>query len=416
MEATISDSGRNHLFCVGLSHRTTDIGLREKIYVRPAHLQASLEELRDGLGIQEAVILSTCNRFEIYTTGEPDGLKHWISSRAGERAAEVSKMLALFRQLEAIRHLFSVAGGLEAQVLGETQILGQVREAYEAAQKIRMTGPALNTLFQRAITVGKRLRRETRLSETPVSVSSVAVRLCEKIFGNLAGHRALIVGAGEISSLAAEQLFERGAKLTIFSTRGREAAESLAQLLASPCRPMEDLPLLLAQADIIVSASGAPHILVKKSEIQEAQHQRNFRPLLLVDLAIPRDIDPEVEKLENVFLYNLDDLQGIAEEHRREREKEIPKCEEIIHEEAGLFWEATTGAEHESTLRRFHEQIAHVVDQELTRAGISGMPLESLRKSIPNRILSEAFKRSRGHLAADERQALLKALKEFFGL
>lgn len=416
MADIISNSAEGDLFCVGLSHRTTDLVLREKIYVRPAVLPTVLEQLRRHAGLSEAVILSTCNRFEVYSFNGPAAVSGWIASMAPEVSSDLTDKLQTWQKKDSVRHLFSVASGLEAQIIGETQILGQVKDAYETAKRLGMTGPMLNTLFQRALAVGKRVRTETKLAETPISVSSVSVRLCEKIFGNLSGRQVLVIGAGEISCLAAEHLYERGAKLTIFSTRSREHAEALAKTVAAPCYPLDGVRSHLAAADIVISGSGAPHILLSAQDIRQAQSQRKSRLLFLIDLAIPRDIDPAAAGMENVFLYNLDDLDGIAKEHRREREREIPRCEEIVQEETELFWDRLTGAVEENALHRFHSRISDVVEQELQRSGITGNALESLKKSIPNRILSEAFKRSRGEIDERDRQTFLKALKEFFGL
>ncbi len=401
---------------MGLSHHTTGLTLREKFYVRPGALTETLKSFRQDTGIGRAVIVSTCNRFEIYATrGSPDAAA-WILGRAPEIADQMQGRMTPRTGIDAITHLFSVAAGLDAQVLGETQILGQVRDSYEAARIVGMTDAGLNMLFQRALSVGKRVRAETKLAETPVSVSSIAVRLCEKIFDTLKNRHALVVGAGEISSLAAEHLVERGARITIFSTRRRESAEDLARALSSPCQPVENLPGQLAGADIVVSSSGAPHALITAEHVRQAQFIRNGRPLFLVDLAVPRNIAADAANFENVFLYNLDDLDAIAAEHRREREKEIPKCEHLIRDEADAFWAAWDSAAQEDTLRRFHSRIADVVDQELMRSGVDGTAREALKKSIPNRILSEAFRKSRTEMAGHDRHTLLEALKEFFGL
>lgn len=429
MDDINSNPDASQLICVGLSHHTTDLALRETIHVPPKALPAALEQLRDYCKTAsvtppdvtpdaplEAVILSTCNRFEVYSLYAPGAIAGWIAGRAPQIRSELDGRLTTRLDKETVRHLFSVAGGLEAQVVGETQILGQVKDAYETARHAGMTGHILNLLFQRALAVGKRIRTETKLAETPVSVSSVAVRLCEKIFDRLAGRQVLVVGAGEISCLAAEHLFERGAHLTIFSTRSREPAEALAASVSASCLPIESMPSHLADADIVISGSGAPHLLLPADAVRNAQKIRRGRPLFLVDLAVPRNIDPAAAALENVFLYNLDDLDDIARDHRREREKEIPQCERIIQEEADAFWDRMNEATLEEPLRRFHARISGVVEQELRRSGLSGDSLETLKNSIPNRILSEAFKRSRGEFAEQDRQTLLRALKEFFGL
>ncbi len=410
-----SDHLPEELFCVGLSHKTTDLSIREKIHLRPSALKSALERLRGDLSLTEAVILSTCNRFEVYAFNDRDEVRNWIARLSPDLSAGVSEKLETWEDKDSVRHLFSVASGLEAQVVGETQILGQVKDAYEAAREAGMTGGMLNPLFQRALAVGKRVRTETKLVESPVSVSSVAVRLCEKIYGGLAGRSVLIVGAGEISALAAEQLFERGARLTLFSTRSPESAQKLARVFGVSCHAMDQLPRHLPAADMVISGSGAPHQLISAEDIRQVQRLRKNRLLFLVDLAIPRDIDPAASGVENVFLYNLDDLDGIAQEHRREREQEIPKCERIVLEEAEEFWIRVTGSVEDLALHRFHSHLSDVVDQELRRAGLADETLEALKKSIPNRIMSEAFKRSRAAGPAD-RLTLLRALKEFFGL
>lgn len=416
MENINSEAGPGELFCLGLSHKTTELEIREKIYVRPAALAETLQRFKRDTGIAHAVILSTCNRFELYAHERSDACLAWILSLAPGLEEEIQARRVVRPMEAAVEHLFSVAAGLDAQVLGETQILGQVRDAYEASRQAGMTSSALNTLFQRALSVGKRVRTETRLAETPVSVSSIAVRLCEKIFESLHGRRALVVGAGEIASLAAEHLLERGARITIFSTRRREPAEDLARTLSVDCRPVEDLPACLTDADIVINGSGAPHILLTAEHLRDAHRRRKGRPLFLVDLGVPRNIAPEASELENVFLYNIDDLDAIANEHRREREREIPLCEGMIRSEAQAYRESRSGAAQEETLRRFHSRIADVVEQELLRSGVDGTALEALKKSIPNRILSEAFRKSRAGIADPDRRTLLAALRNFFGL
>lgn len=419
-EAIISDQtvspSAGRLFCLSVTHKTADVSLREKIHVRPADLAETLAGARSAIPTAEMVILSTCNRLEIYATEGEQAARSWLVSRAPELSGEIESRLVTQTERSAVRHLFSVASGLEAQILGETQIMGQVKDAYEAAHRAGLTGSLMNHLFQRALTVGKRVRTETHLAETPVSVSSVAVRLCEKIFGDLSGRLALIVGAGEISWLAAEHLAERGARLAIFSTRGRQNAEEMSRALSAPCYSFDEIKTHLPLADIAVSGSGAPHLLLTEAAVQSAQSARHGRPLFIVDLAVPRNIDPAISGLENVFLYNLDDLDGIAREHRAEREKEIPHCEQIILEEADAFMDRWDGARMEEPLRRFHAKISDVVSQELARAGVNSDQKASLIKSIPNRILSEAFKRSRGDIDESDRETMLKVLKEFFGL
>lgn len=408
----IHSEGFGGLFVVGVDHHAAPLEAREKLHTPPEQLASALASLATVAEPHEAVILSTCNRFEVYGTGSPNLARDWIIDRGGE---SVEPLLTTIRGIDAIRHLFSIAGSIESQIVGETQILGQVKTAYETAYGANLTCALFNVLFQTALSVGKRVRNETRIAETPVSTSSVAVRLFEKIFTGLAGRRVVVIGAGEMARLAAEHLKDRGAVITIVSTRRHSSAEKLANDLSADAVTYDQLEKYLALADGVICGSNAPHVMVTVAHVHSAQTLRRNRPLFLVDLAIPRDVEPAAGDIENVFLYNIDDLEGIAAEHRKEREMEIPKARAIIDEETALFWERHELCAHDEALKNLHSHITSVVAQELSRAGVSPDAADALKKSIPNRVLSEAFKRSRaaGHA---ERRTLSAALRNFFGL
>jgi len=327
---------------VGLSHKTAPLGVREALAFAKEGLVEALGRLRSEVGLAEAMVLSTCNRVEIYGRANESvapALVSFLADYHRRPAGELDPFLYCLEGEPAVRHAFRVAASLDSMVLGEPQILGQVKEAYQVAEKAGALGSVLNALRNRSIAAAKRARTETGIGENAVSVSYVAVELARKIFGELKDRIVLLVGAGKMSELAARHLVRSGARATVLGGRTFEKAEQLAAALGGTAAPFESLRAELMKADIVISGTGAPGIVIGAEDIQAASAERRGRPLFLIDIAVPRDIDPEAAKLSGVFLYDLDDLKSVSEANLRERQKEAAAAETLVEREVHEFLE-----------------------------------------------------------------------------
>ena len=365
---------------IGLSHHSSPVELRERFAFAEAKIPGALRSLRESGVAAEAVILSTCNRVEIYaaTALEPAGafaglknfLRRWgeiaeastISApapapRPGERRGEEAVFsssnppapnlappgpgegvqwsgdeLYTLAEPQSLHHLFKVACGLDSMVLGETEILGQIKQAYTLAHQHGHTGARLNKAFQRAFHVAKHVRTHTDIQRGSISVASVAVELAEKIFSSLKGCDVLVLGAGDTSEKTARALLSRGAQSIAVASRSLERAQILAKEFGGRAVPFDQWTAEFAKIDIVISSTSAPHHILDRAKLEPLMKARHQRPLLLIDIAVPRDVDPEVNFLENVYLYNIDDLQAVADDYLRQRKEEIARCEQIITE------------------------------------------------------------------------------------
>ncbi|HVU09426.1 MAG TPA: glutamyl-tRNA reductase [Verrucomicrobiae bacterium] len=377
-----------NLIVIGLSHHTSPVELRERFAFAESKIPDALKQLRENRIADEAVILSTCNRVEIYAATHLDPAKsfselkqflvRWgetsskpytaspspqrgegwgaeakisnpltpsLSSHRrgeGERSTATSSGDEIYTLTEphSLQHLFKVAGGLDSMVLGETEILGQLKDAYELARKNNSTGARLNKIFQRAFNVAKQIRTETNIQRGSVSVASVAVELAEKIFSSLAEREVLVLGAGDTSEKVARALLSRGAKSIIVANRSFERAEILAKEFSGRAVQFDNWANEFEKIDIAISSTAAPHHILDRAKLEPLMKLRKNRPLLLIDIAVPRDIAPEVNFLENVYLYNIDDLQAIADDYLKQRKEEIVRCEQIIAEKVKPLLEA----------------------------------------------------------------------------
>jgi glutamyl-tRNA reductase len=324
---------------IGLSHHTSPVTIRERFAFAEARIPATLQLLRDSGLADEAVILSTCNRVELYaaTSMEPakafPALQQFLAHCHDYRDPLTDELYKL-GEPASIEHLFKVACGLDSMVLGETEILGQLKKAYELALHNKYTGGLLNKAFQKAFNVAKQIRTETNIQRGSVSVASVAVELAEKIFNSLEDRHVMVIGAGETSEKAARALLSRGAKSVMVSNRSHERAVALAAELNGKAIRFEDWASEFAGIDIVVSSTSAPHYILDRAKLEPLMKLRKNRPLLLIDIAVPRDIEPEVNFLDNVYLYNVDDLQAIAGDYMRQRKEELRRCEAIIADKA----------------------------------------------------------------------------------
>ena len=330
------------ILVIGLSHRSSPVALRERFAFAEARVAAALQLLRDSSGFGEAVILSTCNRVEIYAATALEPLPAFAALEEflftfHEYHEPLTDELYRLREPQSIQHLFKVACGLDSMVLGETEILGQLKRAYQLALEHGHTAGRLNKAFQRAFNVAKHIRTTTHIQRGSVSVGSVSVELAEKIFNSLTGRDVLIIGAGDTSEKSARALVSRGARSIIVANRTYEKAVGLAKELGGRAVHFEELKQEMAAVDIAISSTAAPHYILDRAKIEPVMKLRRGRPLLLIDIAVPRDIEPEVNLMENVYLYNIDDLKAIADGYLKQRQEEIVRCEKIIATKAAAL-------------------------------------------------------------------------------
>ena len=329
------------LFAVGVSHRTAPVELRETVDFTRRGLAAAIEALRQRNLARELVVLSTCNRAEIYAGADSDAAAESCGRFIGEFNGvdwdALAPHLVIYRGPEAADHLFRVAAGLDSLVVGEPQILGQVKDAFSTAAELKSIGALTHRLFTTAFSVGKRVRSETGLGEGAVSVSYAAIALAKKIFGRLKGLNVLILGAGEMATLTATHLRAQEVGQLTIASRTLGSAETLARELGGRAVAWTAMPQALSGADIVVSATGSPDPVLSRGMVEEAMRRRRGRPLFLIDIALPRDVDPDAGGLDQVFLYNIDDLQGIVQENLARRSGEVSRAESIVREEVDRF-------------------------------------------------------------------------------
>ncbi|MDA0766780.1 MAG: glutamyl-tRNA reductase [Verrucomicrobia bacterium] len=324
------------LVCLGLNHHTAPVEVRERFAVSEAKLGDAAGELKGMAGLQAGVVLSTCNRTEYYAlaASEEDGrrrLRDYMNRHAGEDIGD--EHVYAKAGGEVARHLCRVVSGLDSMVLGETEVFGQAKRAYQSALEAGHTAGELNRLFQKAFGVGKRVRTATGIQEGQTSVGSVAVDLAEKIFGHLRDSRVMVIGAGEMSRTTAQSLLSRGAHSIFVTNRSYDRAVDLAKELDGEAVRFDDWQRVLTEVDVVVSSTGAPHAVVTREDVESVRRKRKFRPLFFIDIAVPRDVDPAVGEIEEVYLYDIDTIEQIAMEGRERRSAQIAVCEKIIEEE-----------------------------------------------------------------------------------
>jgi glutamyl-tRNA reductase len=324
-----------NVLVLGLSHHTAPVTLRERFAFAEHHIPETLAQLRESGLASEAVILSTCNRVELYAATQlatPEAfvrLERFLAE-SRQHTDHVGTELYRLGEPDSLKHLFKVASGLDSMVLGETEILGQLKKAYDLALQHKHTGARLNKAFQKAFNVAKQIRTETQIQRGSISVASASVELAEKIFGTLDGRQVMVLGAGDTSEKAARALLSRGAKSILVSNRSYERAETLAGELGGRAIHFDQWGSVFSDIDIVISSTSAPHYVLDRAKLAPLLTRRHNRPLLLIDIAVPRDIEPEVNFLDNVYLYNVDDLQAIADSYLQQRREEVALCEQII--------------------------------------------------------------------------------------
>jgi glutamyl-tRNA reductase len=417
------------LLALGVSHRTAPLALREQLALTEGHAAGVLNALVSEEPINEAAALSTCNRTELYLVdtdsveAESAGLAV-LAREAGIRPTELLGPLYSLRGTEAARHLYQVTAGLDSMIVGEAEIQGQVKRAYELALVEGATGPILNRAFRGALAAGKRARTETAVGEKGVSIPSVAVELAQRTLGDLSARRVLLIGAGETAELTARSLAARGSDAVFIANRGYNRAISLAQRFGGSAVRIDELPTQLGRADIVVSTTNSPHHLIERPELEMIMGQRQGKPLLLIDLAVPRDIDPDCRGIEGVSLHDVDDVQAIVERNASGREAEARRASAILDSELSRFERWLGSQEVMPTVTGLRERAEAIVSQVLAENASRWESLsptdrervETMARAIVNRLLHEPTVRIKALADREDAYLQVSALRELFGL
>ena len=377
----------------GINHRTAPVTLRELVAFSPEQLPDALLDAKKYLGIREVAILSTCNRTELYCSHEAannhyDRTIDWLTNYHNMNSEQVSGHTYQHRDQEAVRHIMRVACGLDSMVLGEPQILGQLKSAYAVAREAGTAGPDLNRLFQHSFTTAKQVRTETAINQQPVSVAYAATQLAKQIFADLSQNTALLIGAGETIELVTRYLRQQGLKNIIVVNRTKARAQQLIDEFGGEAVLLSDLSQVLHRADIVVSSTASPVPVLGKGIVEKALKQRKHNPMFMVDIAVPRDIEPEVSELADIFLYTVDDLNGVIEDNLQQRREAAKQAESIIELDTSEFMTQVRSLEAVNLLCKYREKTETLRDLELQKA------LQSLAKGADPQIVLHQFARS----------------------
>lgn len=387
---------------IGMNHETAPVELRECLAKDPAHADRALAMMRELACVKEGMFLSTCNRVEaLFTTEQTDEAKGSViavlSKLGGMPSESLCSNLFTYEDRDAVRHIFRVASSLDSMVIGEPQILGQIKEAYTSATKENTTGVILNRLLHRAFHTAKRVRTETGISDAAVSVSYAAVELAKKIFYDFKGKKVLLIGAGEMAELAARHLLSQGVSAITVANRTFQKAVEVAQVFKGVPVSFEEIEAQLLEADIVISSTAAPGYVITHDQVKGSMKKRRNRPLFFIDIAVPRDVEPEVNDLENVYAYDIDDLKGIIQVNRGQREEEAIKAERIVEEEVIKFEQWLKTLEVVPTIVSLKEKAETIRQAELKKS-LSSLgelspsqmkSLEALTLSITEKILND---------------------------
>ncbi len=413
----------------GVNHKTAPLEIRERLAFAEDSLGAALEELRRRPGVAEGLILSTCNRVEVALTADEDAdaravVEEFLAGSRGVDRAEVVGRLYHLDGAEAIRHLFRVASSLDSMVVGEPQILGQLKTAYAAAKANGAVGGLLDSLVGRAFSVAKRVRSETQIGQSSVSVSSTAVELARQIFGSLGGVKVLLVGAGKMAELAARHLVSAGVGRMAVTNRTSERAEQMASAFGAETVPYEALAGALAAMDIVIASSAAPHYILTRDQMRRVIGERRHRPVFLIDIGVPRNIEPAVHELNDVFLYDIDDLQKVVDANRRGRLQEAEEAERIVAEEVERTLGRLKQREVAPTIVSLQQQLECIRAAELerVRSRLGGLTpqqeeaLEALTRGIVNKIAHGPISELRRNAADPNGLPYLEVVRRVFRL
>jgi glutamyl-tRNA reductase len=417
------------LLALGISHKTAPLELRERLALTEGRAVSVLNELLSGSETLEGVALSTCNRTELYlVTSDPVAAESSalgvLARQADLRPTELVGHLYSLRAAGAARHLYRVTAGLDSMIIGEAEVQGQVKRAYELALVENATGAILNRLFRGALAAGKRARTETAIGEKGLSISSVAVELAQRVLGDLARRRVLVIGAGETAELTARALAARGVETVFIANRRYDRAIGLAQRFGGEAVRFDELPGQLELADIVVSATNSPHHIVEREELEQVMAQRQGRPLLLVDIAVPRDVDPACRELPGVSVHDVDDVQAIVERNASVREAEARDAERILEAELARFQRWLSTLEVVPTVAALRERGEEIVRRALAEnesrweslSPADRERLEAMANAIVSRMLHEPTLRMKRSADDEDTYAYVHAMRELFGL
>ncbi|MFL5618748.1 MAG: glutamyl-tRNA reductase [Gemmatimonadaceae bacterium] len=408
---------------VGLSHHGAPLDVRERLAYRTSEVHGVLDRVRAMAEVREAVLLSTCNRTELYVVeGEQPAAPAVWSLYAERLGGDASGFGYVRRDRDAIAHLFRVVSGMDSMVVGEAQIHGQVRDAWESSRSA--SGAVLNRLFQSALLVGGRVRSETALGHGAMSVSSAAVQLAKKIFGSLVGKRAMVLGAGEMAELALASLQSEGVRAAVVANRTFERAQALAALYGATAVHYEEAWAALADVDVLLSSTASPHVVVSADRVRDGLARRGDRPLCILDIALPRDVDPAVAEMDNVFLYDLDDLRAIVSANVERRHHELPAAEQVIAEEVERYWQWVAGLAAVPVVTQFRNEMNRVRERELEAAlrrlgdltPEQRAAVEHFSQSLMNKFLHEPTVRLRAAAANGRGLGVVDAARYLFAL
>jgi len=416
----------NNIVLIGVSHKTAPVEVREQLAFAEAGLTTALRSLVNHPAISEGLIISTCNRVEIVAATAEDAeqaiadINTFLHELHGIAPHSFSQHLYQHSELSAIRHVFRVTSSLDSMVIGEPQILGQVKDAYNQAQEAKTLGHTLNRLMSRAFNVARRIRTETGIGASAVSISYVAVELARKVFEELKGRTVLLLGAGEMAELAAKHLMTNGAGKLLIANRTFENAERLAAEMNGQAVRFEEMEKDLARADIVICSTGAPHYLIRPEHARRALEARRNEPVFLIDISVPRNIDPAISDLDNVFVFDIDDLEAVSAENRQQREREAARAEEIIEAEARRFAEVLSEGDLNEVIGTFRREMGMMAMAELERSrkrlgNLTEDQEEALRvmiNAIVNKFTNPVIKELRE--SEDGHSAYLKAFREFY--
>ena len=417
-----------HLVVIGLNHKTAPIELREKLSISEGQLPDAGKDLASREGISECVILSTCNRTEVYactaTKADDMVIAEWMGEFFAVPVIEFESYLYSQSGHKAVEHVFRVAAGIDSMVLGEAQILGQVKTAYAAARAAGTTGSLLSSLLEQAISVGKRARTQTEIGRGAFSVGSVAVQLAKSIFGELTARVVLIIGAGEMGELTATHLTASGASTVLVANRTYERAVGLAERFGGRAVSFEDLGTAMQSADIVITSTGANEPIISRKIASAVMHARRGRPLFFIDIAVPRDVEPGVGALDGVFVYDIDDLQAAVEAHAAQRRGEVMKVEEIIGAEVADFVVRFRALDAVPVITALRDKFEGIRLQELAKLKerLSRLTPEELNlidittRSIVNRICHTPMLQIKDYAAREDSSTRLDAICELFGI
>jgi len=418
-----------NIIVVGLSHKTAGVEVREKVAFAPTQMEKPLRAVVALPDITEAVIVSTCNRVEIYATtrdvaGGMARLKRFLAEYHNVDLGLLEKHLYAYHGEEATRHVFRVASSLDSMVVGEPQILGQIKTSYGYAAEYKSSGVILNRFLHKAFSVAKRVRTETKIASSAVSVAFAAVELAKKIFGDLSDKTVLLVGAGEMCELAAKHFINTGVRGVMVTNRTFERAEKLAEEFDGKPIRFDELFDHLHKADIILSSTGAPHFIIKPKDVNEVVHRRKLKPMFFIDIAVPRDIDPKVNDVENVYLYTVDDLNGVVATNLEQRKIEAAKAEAIVEQEIGQFFKWLSSLEVTPTIVALRNHFDEVRKTELakTLSNWKDLPpgaekkLESLTNAIMNKLLHQPTSMLKRSDMGSRNELYVDALRHLFEL